>query len=446
MNETLRILWSYWRTKYGRNFHNREQLEAWQEHRVKKFLSQVIPKSPFYQAHYSGLNLEDWQQFPVINKSIMMTNFDGLNTVGITLKDAMAIARQAETSRDFRATLGGYTVGLSSGTSGNRGLFLVSRAEQETWAGTILAKALPQSIFSRQRIAFFLRANSNLYETVQRKHIQFEYFDLFQPITQHIARLNKYQPNILVAPASMLRFLAEAKSLGKLSISPSRIVSVAEVLDPLDEQVISQAFNQKIHQLYQCTEGFLASTCSHGTLHLNEDNLVIQKEYINRDSGRFMPIITDFNRSTQPIIRYRLDDILTEQKMPCPCGSVLTAIAQIEGRCDDIFYLPKLNQSELIPIFPDLIRRGIILSSDAIEEYAAVQTPEAIAIYLKVPECQWLTITKILEKTLTKLLLQAGCQVPPLQFNRYQTWTHYDKKLRRVRREFPVPNSQIANH
>jgi len=445
MNAIFRILWSYWQTKYGRNFKNREQLKAWQNRRVKKFLKKVLPKSPFYQAHYSGLNPEDWRQFPVINKSIMMANFDGLNTANIKLADAMAIARQAETSRDFRATLGGYTVGLSSGTSGNRGVFLVSRAEQEAWAGTILAKALPKSIFTPQRIAFFLRANSNLYETVQRQRIQFEYFDLFQPIDQHIARLNKYQPNILVAPASMLRFLAEAKSQGKLSIAPSRIISVAEVLDPLDEQVISQIFNQKIHQLYQCTEGFLAATCSHGTLHLNEDNLVIQKDYLDRDSGRFMPIITDFNRSTQPIIRYRLDDILTESKTPCSCGSILTAIAQIEGRCDDIFYLPGLTQSELIPIFPDLIRRGIILSSDVIEEYAVVQTSEAIEIYLKVPEDQWITITKILEKTLTELLLQAGCQVPPLQFNRYQTWTHYDKKLRRVRREFPVPNSPIAN-
>lgn len=444
MNTILRIFWYYWQTKYGRTFHSPEQLNAWQDRRVRQFLRQVLPKSPFYQTYYNNLNLQDWRQFPPIDKSMMMANFDRLNTAGISLVDAMAIARQAEESRDFRSTLRGYTVGMSSGTSGNRGLFLVSQAEQQAWAGTILAKALPQSIFSRQRIAFFLRANSNLYQTVQRQRIQFEYFDLFQPLDRHISRLNDYQPSILVAPASMLRFLAEARSRGELSILPGQIISVAEVLDPLDEQIISQAFNQSVHQLYQCTEGFLAATCHHGTLHLNEDILVIQKDYLDRESGRFMPIITDFHRTTQPIIRYRLDDILTERKTPCPCGSVLTAIAQIEGRCDDIFYLPDRTQSQMIPIFPDLIRRAIILTSDAIQEYAVVQTSETIQVHLKVPEDQWTSITANLEKTLNELLTRSGCQVPPLHFSCYQTWTHYDKKLRRVRREFPVPEPHVS--
>ncbi|MGA7936783.1 MAG: F390 synthetase-related protein [Kovacikia sp.] len=212
MNALLSILWHYWQTTHCRNFSSRDELSAWQDRQVRRFLRRVLPQSPFYQTYYHGLNLQDWRQFPLINKSIMMANFDRLNTAGITQVDAMAIARQAEESRDFRSTLRGYTVGLSSGTSGNRGLFLVSQAEQQAWAGTILAKALPQSIFSRQRIAFFLRANSNLYNTVQRQRIQFEYFDLFQPIGQHIDRLNGYDPTILVAPASMLRLLAEAKN------------------------------------------------------------------------------------------------------------------------------------------------------------------------------------------------------------------------------------------
>ncbi len=438
MNELLRTLWYYWRTKHGRKFRTRDQLHAWQNYRIQKFLRQVLPRSPFYQSYYSGYKLEDWQQFPLINKSIMMTNFDRLNTVGITQPEAMAIAIKAEENRDFRSTIRGYTVGLSSGTSGSRGLFLVSPEEQQAWAGIILAKALPGSILNRQKIAFFLRANSNLYETVRQKRIQFQYFDLFQVLDEHIARLNHYQPTILVAPASMLRLLAEAQLRNQLAILPQRIISVAEVLDPLDEQVIRRVFNQPVHQLYQCTEGFLATTCEHGTLHLNEDILVIQKDYIDYDSGRFMPIITDFNRTTQPIIRYQLDDILTERKMPCSCGSVLTAIDQIEGRCDDIFYLPSCDRSHLVPVFPDLIRRTIICTSEAIQEYAVVQTEKSIRIYLKAPENQWLSITSRLESRFNQLLNQVGCQVPPIYFNRYEVRVSHDKKLRRVRREFDV--------
>ena len=48
---------------------------------------------------------------------------------------------------------------------------------------------------------------------------------------------------------------------------------------------------------------------------------MLKKEYL--DDNRFYPIITDFKRTSQPIYRYRLNDILVEEKSPCPCGSVL---------------------------------------------------------------------------------------------------------------------------
>ncbi len=432
------ILWHYWQTKYQRNFRSREALSAWQHHRVTRFLSKVLPQSPFYQSYYQDYDRQNWQQFPCIDKAMMMANFDRLNTVGITQADAMAIARKAEESRDFSAMIQGYTVGLSSGTSGNRGLFLVSPAEQQAWAGTILAKALPQSLFSAQRIAFFLRANSNLYETIKRRHIQFEYFDLFQPIGSHIDHLNAYEPSILVAPASMLRLLSEARLDGTLRIAPRRMIAIAEVLDPLDERIISDAFNQPIHQLYQCTEGFLASTCAYGTLHLNEDILVIQKDYLDREAGKFMPIITDFNRTTQPIIRYRLDDILTERRTPCPCGSVLTAIEQIEGRCDDIFYLLS-HDGRLIPIFPDFIRRTVMLTSGIIQEYAVVQhSLNRIQVYLQLPDAEWTSITSSLQAAFKVLFDQLGCQPPVVQFSIYEKPMQQAQKLRRVRRNFPV--------
>ncbi|MEO1591836.1 MAG: F390 synthetase-related protein, partial [Cyanobacteria bacterium J06632_22] len=383
--DLLPLLWSYWQTK-SRRFSSRAALVAWQNKRVQRFLQQILPKSAFYRAHYQGLSLDNWQQFPTINKAVMMANFDLLNTAGIPLDAAMAVAKQAECDRNFRPTLKGYTVGLSSGTSGNRGLFLVSPAEQAAWAGAILAKTLPGSLLGRHHIAFFLRANSNLYSTVQQRRIQLDYFDLSHPLDQHIARLNAAPPSILVAPPSMLRFLAEAQQHGQLKIAPGKILSVAEVLDPIDQTFIEQAFQQTLHQIYQCTEGFLATTCAHGTLHLNEDSLVIQKDYLDEHSGRFAPIITDFNRTTQPIIRYRLDDILTERSTPCPCGSPLTAITQIEGRCDDIFYLPAQHSATLVPVFPDFLRRAIILASDEIQEYAVTQTKTGLQVHLKVPE------------------------------------------------------------
>ena len=61
----------------------------------------------------------------------------------------------------------------------NEVYFLVSPQEQAKWAGTILAKLLPNGLFHPERIAFFLRANNNLYNAVRSRTISFEFFDLF---------------------------------------------------------------------------------------------------------------------------------------------------------------------------------------------------------------------------------------------------------------------------
>jgi putative adenylate-forming enzyme len=439
MNGLPRILWYYLLTKYGRNFTTRNTLINWQEKQVQIFLKQTLSKSQFYQKYYQDLYINNWRNFPIIDKSIMMENFDSLNTVGIKKSEALEVAINSEKARDFSSMLQGYTVGMSSGTSGNRGLFIVSQNEQQAWAGTILAKGLPQSIIKSQKIAFFLRANSNLYETVSKQRIQFQYFDLFNPVESHIDKLNKYAPTILVAPPSMLRLLAAAKINGNFSINPIKVISVAEVLDPIDEVYIRKSFNHIIHQFYQCTEGFLASTCEYGTLHLNEDILVIQKEYIDKDAGKFMPIITDFNRKTQPIIRYRLDDVLTERQVPCRCGSVLTAIESIEGRRDDIFYLPDANGEKLVTVFPDFIRRAIIIASGSIQEYAVVQkSTSLIEVSLKVNSQMRQEIEFMVNLSLKDLFNKLGCQVPKVDFKEYEVRTELHQKMRRVQRDFSI--------
>ncbi|MBH8590486.1 F390 synthetase-related protein [Paenactinomyces guangxiensis] len=433
------MLTQYLLTRFRRSFHSREQLEAWQDLRVQKHIREVLKHSPFYREHFGSLSPDEWRHFPTIDKTVMMEHFDRLNTAGIKKAEAFQLAMRAEESRDFTPTIRGITIGLSSGTSGNRGLFLVSEKERYRWAGTMLAKLLPGSLLDRHHIAFFLRANSNLYTSVERGRIQFRFFDLLRPVKEHIEQLNSFQPTILVGPPSMLRFLAEQQQLQQLNIHPQKVISVAEVLDPLDEAVISRAFQQTVHQVYQCTEGFLAVTCPYGTLHINEDIVVIQKEMLDPDTGKFSPIITDFSRWTQPILRYRLNDILTERKTPCPCGSVFLAIEQIEGRCDDLFYFRSLSSDQLVPVFPDFIRRAIITADEEIEEYLAIQhSPEQVEISLRTAAVNNRgPIRQNILASLEKLCDHLGCLSPSVRFTSYSRKPGATK-LRRVERKFPL--------
>jgi putative adenylate-forming enzyme len=169
--------------------------------------------------------------------------------------------------------------------------------------------------------------------------------------------------------------------------------------------------------------------------------IVIQKEYLDKDLGKFIPIITDFSRTTQPIIRYRLNDILTEKKEPCPCGSVFTAIEKIEGRCDDIFYLPAIEGEKFIPVFPDFICRAVIYSSPEIEEYMAIQNNfDLIEILLKSSCEDKNLLTNLVQKSLTEVLEKLNCKIPAIKCNYdYDKLENpRDKKLKRVKRIFTI--------
>ncbi|WP_131778813.1 F390 synthetase-related protein [Legionella bozemanae] len=358
----LRLLYYYFKTHFLRKrFKSRDQLSAYQEKRFKKLVKTTLYKSPFYQP-YLHKPLNEW---PIINKKIMMHHFDEINTVQIKKDHALKVALKAESTRDFSALINGIAVGLSSGTSGSRGLFLANEKERDAWAGILLAKALPKGLKRKERIAFFLRANSKLYTTLsKRKKIQFHFFDLLGNFETHIARLNEIQPTILSAPASVL--LALAKEKHRLPITPEKIFAVAEVLEKRDERIISDIFQCQVAQVYQCTEGFLAiSDKKNNHLLMNEEYLIIEKEWL--DEKRFVPIITDLLRTTQPIIRYRLDDVLIEEKS----NGVFTQLAGVEGRVGDICYVTQNNK--VLPLFADLIRQKMASFPFEFEDYTIQQ-------------------------------------------------------------------------
>jgi len=231
----------------------------------------------------------------------------------------------------------------------------------------MLARTLPKGRLFGVRIAFFMRANSELYETVKSRFIKFKFFDIFRDMDENLRELQVFRPTMLVAPPSCL--LQLAKRNNTLKIKPSKVISVAEVLEQTDAEVIKEAFDVNfVHQVYQCTEGFLGTTCEYGTLHINEDIIQIEKEQI--DERRFVPIITDLKRRAQPIVRYRLNDILVEREKPCKCGSVFLALEKIEGRQDDIFELEGENGT--VTVFPDFIRRCMLFAED-VSEYRVQQ-------------------------------------------------------------------------
>lgn len=428
---TVNILSSYINALYLlRKFKNRDDLRDWQEKKMRLFFNEVLSKSPFYK-NYS---YENFQEIPVISKADMMKDFSIINTVGVGKEEAMSTALQAEGTRFFDATVRGYTVGLSSGTSGSRGLFIVSPEEQEAWAGIMLAQTLGCSLLRKQRIALFLRSNSNLYEKIgESKHISFTYFDITQRISSHFEDLTELAPTALTAPASVLKYLAQAQKKREIDILPRHIFSCAEVLDLKDQLFIEQVFQVPVRQIYQCTEGLLGVSDKENSLRLNEEYVFIEKEYVDKERTRFVPIITDFTRKSQPIVRYRLDDILVEQKQE---NLIFTKISQIEGRCDDIFYFiaQPNQQKQTTAIYPDALRQAIISSGVGYEEYQLIQGGYD-AITFKIHPALEPKDQKNIVDAIISLSERNNCLPPSVNFAPYD-FKVGAQKLRRIIRQF----------
>lgn len=349
--------WS--RAKRAGAFHDRTALEALQARWLERHLGFVAQRSPFYRA-FAGKPLADW---PVIDKREWMDRFDDINTVGAQRAPLEAFAARAESSRDFSATWNGYTAGLSTGTSGNRGLFFVSPVERAQWAGTMLARMLRPNPLREERLALALRAGSGLYDRASTLRVRFRYFDQLRPWDEIVAGLVAWQPTVLIAPARVLALLAaEAPRL-----APRRVISVAEVLDDLDRARITTAFGVRVEQIYQATEGLLGTSCEHGTVHLMEPHVIVEPEWLDAAHTRFTPRVTDLWRRTQPVIRFRMNDVLRVRETPCPCGRAALGLDAIDGRFDDLLWLD--GERGRVCMFPDLLTREIVLALPGLRDY-----------------------------------------------------------------------------
>ena len=413
-----------------KKFKSRRQIEKVQHAGMKKHVKFIRKNSPFYARHWDGLSDDQWAEFPLIDKSVMMENLGDLLTVRLDVEQATKLAKKAEQSRDFSSKIGPYSIGFSSGTSGSRGMHFVSEKEQASWAGFMLSRGLDDSILSRQKIGLILRANSNTFESIGSKRIKFKFYDLMKPLEEIHQMILQDDLDILIGPPSVLRYLADVKS----PLNVNKLVSAAEVLDEIDRRHIEQHFGQIAHQFYSSTEGEIAATCEFGTLHLNEGIMVIQKEWVDEEKGWYHPIISDFKRSTQPIIRYRLNDILVASKQPCKCGDARESIDSIMGRQDDIFLLKKRNGGEYEQIVPDFIRRAVMQMHPDITAYRAIQrSADEIEVQL-LPE----DLEQVSLEGFDLVWQQKNVETPKIIITKYEHKPSATK-LRRIQREFTIP-------
>ncbi|WP_109808774.1 F390 synthetase-related protein [Sphingosinithalassobacter portus] len=396
-----------------------DSVRAWQARRVVKWLVTDLPRVRAF-AQLGPARLAD---VPPTEKADLMADFAAYNRPGITAAEVHAAIDAGEDR------VRGYPIGQSTGTSGNRGYYVISDAERFVWLGTILAKALPDILWRRHRVALALPGFSTLYRSAERgRRIKLRFFDLGLGVEAWAEDLVAFAPDTIVAPPKVLRWLAEN---GRLTAR--NIFSGAEVLDPLDRAVIEDASGARVREIYMATEGLFGVACPYGTLHLAEDAVRFEWQP-SGDTGLVTPLITDFTRRVQIMARYRMNDLLALSDAPCPCGSPLQAVKRIEGRQDDVFELCDANGRSRM-ITPDVLRNAVVDADRAINDFRIVQTAQDRIVVSLDPSLSEDSVGRVI-MGLGSTFDRIGVVRPDIAVSRVLE-VDFGRKLRRIRREWP---------
>ncbi|HUU78266.1 MAG TPA: F390 synthetase-related protein [candidate division Zixibacteria bacterium] len=422
-----------------------EEFQRYQLKKAKEIVQYSVRNSPYFKKYFSGYNLDDVWNLPITNKKLMMDNFTEYNTLGFEKQELIDFCLRIEQEQNYNERFKGYNVAMSSGTSGNKGIVLTSPKEEKYLQAVFFAR-FPFPKILRLKWAFILRVTTPAFQ-VSKFGQRLTHFSLQLPLEDMRNKLQKFDPNILSAPPSMLKILANEVKEGRLKIKPKRLVSYAEVLHPEIKIEIEEAFKTKVHQIYQGSEGSIALTCKHCKLHINEDLLFVQlfdkkDNPIEPGKPSHKMIVTDLHKKSQPIIRFELNDVITLSSEKCSCGSSFRVIDQIMGRVDDVFWATRKDSGELQYIFPDYIRRAIISSSEEIDEYQVIQksfTKIIVRIQTKEYSKENQELISNIQKNLISVFENYKCPTPKIDIRFEKPQRNPNSlKLIRIQRDFKI--------
>ncbi len=376
-----------------------------QQRKLKRLMKQVKATIPFYQEK-ANLGFYD---LPYIDKILMDEQFEKMNVEKLTQE----------------ACLGGYLQALnynpnySLGTTGKESIYLFTDSEKYKDLTSILSQLLPINKWP-QKIAVFYLSKTPCFTTIKSPFLKWQFFDIKSNLENYVQALTQFSPDVIVAPVQTLCQIAHLYNGKKLPITPKKLVATYEVLTPIEEKLIATTFKQNVHQLYQCAEGFLGTTCEMGTMHLNEDNYFIEKEWVDEHKDKFIPVITTLHRRMQPLVRYRMNDILCLKKTPCSCGSTKLAVSHIVGRCEDMLCFQKKGSNlSLKTIYADDIHLAIGKASGGIEKYQLVQSTPFF-VELKLKASNFALAKQCILQQLEKLSDQQGVRCPVFEFTSFE--------------------------
>jgi phenylacetate-CoA ligase len=268
-----------------------------------------------------------------------------------------------------------------------------------------------------------------------------------------VEALNRHQPQFLYAYGSVLGLLAAEQLDGRLRIRPTAIASSGETHTDELRDAIRAAWGTSSFELYAMTEaGILGSHCDrHTGIHLFEDQAIVE---VVDERGRAVPagqvghklLVTNLVNRTQPLIRYEVSDMVAVAGERCPCGRPFRLLAAIEGRNDDILYLPAAAGGTA-PVHP-LALRTALAGIPGLAQYKVVHDRDGLHVRAALrPDADPTQTVRLVTTRLVEKLAARGVARPAVQVelrDHLQDERDTAGKFKLVESRLPRPAAPVA--
>ena len=383
---------------------SKERLLQYRQDQLRKLLRYVNKHSPWYQRQLAGIDLDHFTesqlpQLPILDKATLMDHWDEIVTVpGLCLSRAESHIEAMNQNPDLLYLDQRYHVLATSGTSGQRGVFVYDWEEWNTYYTMYRRYGLRQSYHSMiplnaaDQIVVGVVAASDavhgmyaLARTYAPRNTQTYHYPVTLTIADIVAGLNQIQPHVVQGcPTSIYRLCEEVRH-ARLQISPRVISLGGESLYPLIRSAIKSVWPEAyIFNTLGTSEGMAGVGCvgDSEAMHLNDDLCIIEPVDA---SGHRTPVgewstkvyMTNLFNYTLPLIRYEIGDSLCFIEQSCACGVAHQLIKEPQG-CPafDFIYHDKY------PVH-HVVFAGSMLHDRYIREYQIIQTPNGADIKIQ---------------------------------------------------------------
>lgn len=316
---------------------------------------------------------DDWNALPVVEKADLQ-------------------ARGAE----FRSSRG--SGGQTASTSGSSGTPVTVLRSQRSWAhahANMIEHMAWHGIEWGEPHAYFwgvpldpaARRNAHLRDALFNRR-RCSAFDLDDDLAAdfYARRMKDPCTYALGYPSAVTRFAValESRGLDGRALGWKAVITTAEVLHAHQRERISRVLGCPVADTYGCAEiGMVGVECERTRLHVPVESVAV--DFIENEEGHVELLLTDLHNGSQPMIRYRVGDLLQVDGaaaeaaagglLPapaCACGRPLPVLPGVTGRAGDTLELPdgrRVNANLPSYIFK---KHG---KADTIREYQFVQFP-----------------------------------------------------------------------